>query len=34
MEICLCKQSLAIWGFARTKCPTLKVCPHLIRIVN
>ena len=34
MEIFLHKQSLDTWGFARTENPALKVCPHLIRIVN
>ena len=28
------KQPLVAWGFARSRSPTLKVCPHLVRIVN
>ena len=34
MEIFLHKQLLVTRGFARSRNPTLKVCPHLLRIVN
>ena len=34
MEIFLHKQPLVTLGFARSWSPALKVCPHLIRIVN
>ena len=34
MEIFLHKQRLVSGGFARSRSPTLKVCPRLIRIVN
>ena len=32
--IFLHKQPLVTWGFARSRSPTLKVCSHLVRIVN
>ena len=34
MEIFLDKQPLVTWSFARSKSPTLKVCPHLVRTDN
>ena len=34
MEIFLHKQPLVTWGFARSWRPTLKVYPHVVRIVS